>query len=163
MDGLRQYIVSIIIAALICGIIDGFSCGKTGSTLKLITGLFLTLTIFRPIFQINDLDFSDMIVSYTREADDSISFGEQAAQNAAGQIITEHVRAYILDKAQSLGLEISVEVFLEDEAPFLPDRISIVGSVSPQDKRRLETYISETLGIPKENQQWTGQIPAATS
>lgn len=163
MEGLRQYIISVITAAMICGLVTAFSGSKTGSSMKMIAGLFLTMTIVTPFFQIKRLDFSDIFVPYIRESEQCIAYGEKAAQDATAQIIKEQVCAYILDKAESLGLTVSIEVFLEEKSPYLPDRISISGSVSPQDKARLESYISETLGIPKEKQQWTGQIHAAAS
>jgi len=58
-----------------------------------------------------------------------------------------------LDKANQMGLDISVEVSLGED-DMIPNGIAITGTVSPYAKEVMETFMEDTLGIAKENQQW---------
>ena len=71
-------------------------------------------------------------------------------------IIKGETEAYILDKAASLGVELEVDVLLEDMYPMAPKTVRLSGSVSPYVRNRLQNIIAEELGISKENQIWIG-------
>ena len=57
MDSIRQYLLSITAAAVICAIINALS-GKKGTTsavVKLLSGLFLTLSVISPLLNLEHL------------------------------------------------------------------------------------------------------------
>ncbi len=156
MDDVRQYMLSVTATALFCGIVNNF-IGKKGanaSIIKLLTGLFMAVTIVSPLVNV---DFTELAVIddfISDDAERAVYSGQETAQNALRQIIIEKTEAYILDKATSLEMDMKVEVLLNDDTPPVPYCVTISGNASPYAKRVLCSYIESNLGIPKENQIW---------
>lgn len=156
MEAIRHYLLSVTAAAIICGIITGFTSkkGMTGKVLGLLTGLFLTCCVIAPILDFDGIDFSILGSSFADDAEAAAMQGESLAEETRRQIIIENTRSYILDKANTMELDIEVEVTL-DSTTSVPVGVSIDGDVSPYAKNVLSGYMENTLGITKENQIWT--------
>lgn len=151
---MKQYLLSVVAAAVISGIVTKLlgSKGTQGAVGKLAAGLFLAFTIISPLrtFTISDLDCFDVSTA----AQSAVEEGKTMSAQALRQSIKQRCEAYILDKAQSLNVELEVAVELsEDEIPS-PTAITLKGNVSPNAKAKLTQMISEDLGIPKEEQEW---------
>ena len=78
----------------------------------------------------------------------------RAAAQEQAKIIKEQSQAYILDKAVSLGADISVAVTVSETTPPTPIEITVKGAVSPYVKTVLKDYLKEQFGIPEEAQKW---------
>lgn len=156
MDSIRQYLLSVAAAAIICGIAIGLSGKKSAysTIVKMLTGLILAVTVIAPLANMKLMDFSDYIDGLSIEADDAVLEGEIMAREATASIIKSNIEAYILDKAASMDLNIEVEVTLSSTSPPGPSAVLITGAVSPYSKEVLMQYIATDLGIPKENQAW---------
>lgn len=156
MEALRQYLLSIIgasiIAALLIRITDGK--GSYSAIARLLTGIFLSITVLSPIAKIRIADISSYIDSFEFHAADAVSSGEQWSVSQMHTIIKSQTEAYILEKAQSLGAELSVQVSLSDANPPVPVAADISGDIDPFTKQRLQRIIMDELGISKENQVW---------
>lgn len=153
---MKAYIYSILVCALDCGILASLiSSSKRKKLIHLISGTVLAISILRPLSQI-DPDFSlDILLSVPSSTDYYISEGKEAALDAKKESIEEACTAYILNRAQTLGTEISVHFFLnEDLIPYL---VEIQGNVDSDAQMQLENILSTDLGIPKENQKWIWQ------
>lgn len=158
MEEIRTYLISVTAASLVCGIVNTLA-GKKGtisSVIKLLTGLFLALTVVRPVVDLSIPDLNSYISSINTDAQAAVADGKNMASAELSAIIKAQTQAYILDKAASLGVDMEVEVILSDGAPPLPVGVILTGAVSPYAKAHLSTYLEETLGIPREAQQWTG-------
>lgn len=157
MDALRQYIISVVTAAILCGILTGIlHKGISKELIKLICGAFLAVTLMRPVLGIQDLDFSDFGLSYSREAAEAAAQGENHSMEAVSAIIKAETEAYILDKAEELNLSVRAEVSLSgDEIP-VPMEVRLTGEAAPLAKQRLEEVLTKDLGIAKENLLWIG-------
>lgn len=155
MDGVREYIVSVVTAALICGILSCLIQNTGGKELmKLLCGLFLTITVMRPVA---DLDFnalSSYTISYRLEGEHMAAQGENLARETMAGIIKNKSETYILDKAAEWRADVSVEVVVSEDLVPVSARLS--GKISPYLKQRLENTLESDLGIAKENQIWTG-------
>lgn len=156
MDGLRQYIISVTAAAILCGIIKGMSektsCGKI---VKLICGLFLGFTVIKPITQIDLAQLTEVSVPFADEAVQAAALGENLSQEAMADIIKQESETYILDKATALNVSLEVSVTVEGDPP-VPVAALCSGEVSPYAKQQLEKILWEDLGISKEHLEWTG-------
>ena len=157
MTDTAEYIYSISVAGLFCGIISGL-LKNTGlySVVKLATGLFLAVHILQPLGNFSMGTLPEFSFAIESEAKRYAAEGASSSQSAMEAIIMERTRTYILNIAESMGLMITVEVALNGENPPIPESVRITGEVSPYDKLRLEEIIAENLNIPKENQTWTG-------
>lgn len=156
MDSIKNYLISVIAAAIISGIATGIvgKKGTVGAITKLITGLFLIITVISPWSKLDIGWLSDYYSEYSIQAFDLITQGEAAAQDEITAIIKRQVEAYILDKASLLGMEIEVEVTMSETQPPTPESVTVIGAVAPYGKQRLEYILCNDLGIAKENQFW---------
>lgn len=156
MEGIRNYLVSVIAASILCACIRVFFDEKSssGKVSRLICGLFLAFTVIAPVADIKITDFALFAVDLEAEARAVSAAGEEFSQNAMAQIIISKTEAYILDKAQAMGAELTVLVEIGDPAQPVPTRVQIRGNVSPYARSELQRIIAEDLGIPKEDQLW---------
>lgn len=155
MEALRQYVITVVAAAMLCGIVTGlFPSGTGKQVVKLICGLFLAYTVLSPISRGDFSELTDFPARYETDASEAAAAGEKLARDSVAEIIKSETEAYILDKAESLRAEVTVEVSVNVEN--VPDSVTISGAVSPYARRQLQTIIESELGIAKENQQWTG-------
>lgn len=156
MEQIREYLVSILCASMICGIALALVGKKEtlGKLMKILTGLILTVVVLSPWVSIRLDDITFYLEDLQFEAEDAVASGSAYAASSMEEIIIENVQAYILDKAASQGVEVTVEVRLSKEYPQVPTGVTISGSVSPYAKRILSQDISQNLGIPVEDQLW---------
>ncbi len=159
MDAIREYLLRIAAAALICSILTAITGkkGTLGTVVKLVSGLLLTLTVVSPWTAVRFDGILDFAGDISADADAAAASGENAALEAYSAIIKEETEAYILDKADSLGAELTVNVLLEGDSPPVPVSVELGGSISPYGKQVLSNLIEEELGIGQEDQIWTGQ------
>lgn len=156
MEGIREYLLSVTAAAMLCGIVTALT-GEKGSQaglVKLICGLFLCFTVISPYAKVRIEDFSDYASDILTEGERAAQEGEDYSAQALRQIISDETRAYIMDKAETYGAEIQVEVELSRDDPPVPKGCTISGSISPYVRQQLKKMLINDLGIPEENQTW---------
>ena len=157
VEDIRQYILSVVAAASICAII-GSVVGKKGSygeIIKLLCGLFVLITAIAPWANIQIRQIGSFIESINEESLQAVNEGHLFTQQATAQIIKEQTEAYIMERAVSLGLDLHIEVTLDNAQPPQPSAVKIKGAASPFARQTLSRYICEDLGIPEEKQAWT--------
>lgn len=153
----KQYIIAVTAAAIV-GCIAVSICDKkstTSAVIKLIVGVFMTLTILKPMIEIKIADISDYLSAVHSSASDSVQAGCAWADSETMVIIKERSEAYILDKASSAGVQIDVDVTVCEQAPYAPSSVTVSGNVSPYAKMQLSEIIEKDIGVSKENQIWT--------
>ena len=150
-----EYVLSLTAAAMISGILlSVLPEGASRQVVRMACGIFLAVTALSPMtrFQLPDLD--RMLQDQMNMAQAVAGRGEAMAETERLSLIKQGLEAYILDKAGALGIRITPEVALDTRG--IPTKIRITGPVSEPERRQLEALIEEHLGIPKEDQQWTG-------
>lgn len=156
MDDLREYLLSVIIAAMISGIVLRLVKGNRTfrSIVKVLCGLFVAYTAIKPIPMLNLSGLSTFVSQYSADAKKVVQSGTDMSTNVLRESIKEQSQAYILDKAKILKADLQVEVELtEDDIP-IPKRVSITGKVSPYAREKLSAIIKRDLGIDMEYQVW---------
>lgn len=155
MSAVRQYILSVICIAILCGVVQTlFSKGSTGSLVKLITGLMITVTAIGPLLRGYDLSFDVFLDKISADGNWVIAEGERAREQELSKCIKETAETYIMDKAAKMGAAITAEVKLNDETPPVPAAVTLRGGVSPYVKKQLEGYLWTDMGIPEDKQVW---------
>jgi hypothetical protein len=66
----------------------------------------------------------------------------------------QKTQAYILNKASELGADITVELELGRDSPYLPKKVTIFGTSTPYAKQQMVEFMESELGIAKEDQRW---------
>lgn len=153
---MKGYIISIVVAGIICSIADLFLDKKTatGKIAKMLSGVLMCITVISPLANISFKHITNYFDSLSVHADTYVEEGKNSAQSGIDEIIKSQTEAYILDKAKSMGLDVAVEVELDDDNS-VPCGVTIAGEVSPYAKGLMASYIEESIGITRENQRWT--------
>ena len=153
MAGWKQYIFSIMVGVISCGIVSQIVADiKSKAIIHLICGTVLAILILQPL---SEISLEDLPVSLPVDTDSAKYWsgqGEEAAQEARAEYIKASCETYILDRARQLGGEIQVQVFLDEN--LIPAFTEIEGTLSPSTQTQLQNILTEELGIPKENQTW---------
>lgn len=156
MIWVRRYILSIVSAAIICAIVKGLIDEKSipSRVVKMLAGALLAITVVAPLTSLELDNISEYMEGFQAEADATAQTGIAYSSDETASIIKAKTEAYILDKAQSLGVSLEAEVYLGSGTPPMPSGVTLIGNVSPYAKQKLRQYIEEDLGIPEENQKW---------
>lgn len=156
MSWTAQYLLKVTVSAILCSILTAVlgKKGILGPVIKLIAGVYMTLTVLSPWVSIRLQSLEDLSLEISMDAASAVEEGEKSAAAAMTDIITGQTQAYILDKAESLGAQLRVEVMLSDDGCFTPCRVTLSGSISPYARQVLSAYIAENLGISTEDQIW---------
>lgn len=158
MGGVRGYLLGITSTALCCGILVTFlgKKGIHGNVIKFLCGIVMLVTVLSPLVDLHLENSMDAWKQIYQKSQDVITAGKITGENEYAHIIKERTRAYILDKAENFGADLNVEVTLSEEVPLSPCSVTLSGAVSPYAKMALSDMIERDLGIPLEEQKWTG-------
>ena len=156
MEDIHQYLISVTAAAIVCAVAKSVSEEKTvaGSMVRLIAGIVMTVTVLSPVVSLSLEELPEFSAALNTGADTAVAEGKKMAEMEINAIITEQVRAYILDKATDLGADVDVEVLMPADGSNQPEGVVLYGNVSPYAKSQLQRFIAEEFLIPKEDQQW---------
>ena len=157
MAAIAEYLLSVTGAAMVSAVVLRLLEGKGSAAAlgKMLTGIFLALTVIGPITQVRLSDVAQLLPDISVDAQAAVAQGEAAAKNALAESISNQLEAYILDKAAQLGVTLTVEVELSEDTIPVPVRIRLQGNISPYAKTRLQSIIRDDLGLDKEKQIWT--------
>ena len=153
---MKQYLLSIVAAAMLCSIVTAFMKKDSflSTALKLISGIFMLLVLISPITDINIGSPIKIIDDLSLEANQITSAAAKSSRDSLCTIIKERTQTYILDKATANGVSLSVEVALSDADIPEPVSVSLSGNISPYKKKILSQIIENDLGITAEAQTW---------
>lgn len=153
---MRDYILRIVAAGMICAAVGVLLPPKTavGQIVKLLCGLLLIVTVISPLAEISFRHITDYFDDLSVDAGSYVEEGSAAMQEQLTAIIKTESESYILNKAEQMGLQIAVEVALDEDNNSIPCGITVTGQISAYSKKLLSGYITDTLGIAKEKQVW---------
>ena len=155
MDGLREYVVGVVSAALLCGIVTRLTRNNaSGEMIRMLCGVFMTIVVIQPIAGKQSHLWESALPDAAQQAEIVSKEGAEAAEDFRREFIKERTEAYILSRAESMGAVIQAEVTLDENC--VPFSVRIDGSISPAYRSRLTQIIASELGIPKEQQEWIG-------
>lgn len=155
MVAIAEYILRLVCGAVVCGLLLALtgSDGPGGRIRSMLCGLFLAYLATSPLARLDlgDLRYTDPGI--LARAEELARSGEAAAKSAIASRISEQCGAYILNKADEMGLSLQAEVALDPETG-IPVSVRIVGNATPYEKEALISYITRTLGIERSGIQW---------
>ena len=157
MDGIREYLIGVVAAALLCGIITTLigTKGTVGIAVKLVSGLLMLLAVIRPWTSITFDGLFGWAEVITADGTGFVSSGEIMADEAYRASIKQQTEAYIVDEAKALDCELTVEVILSTDDIPVPKQVRLAGEVSPYARQTLTNLMVERLGIEREDMIWT--------
>ncbi len=147
-------------AAALCAIALALCpAGRVRRVLNLVCGAVMAVSLLAPVVSFDFAEYSSALAKYSETALDSSADGKIAAERLNRAIIQDECAAYILDKADALGVAvIQAEVRAEwsEEGYWFPSECSIVAT-DPANSA-LQNAIEAELGIPPERQTWEGGV-----
>lgn len=148
----KEYILSVIGCVLFSGIISQIALDlRYKKMIHMACSVLVTIVILGPLtsFKIKDaLKFEMEIYS----PDIYLDIGKQTAQITREECIKSACESYIANKANGLGLEVTSEVFLNEN--LIPYFVRIYGQADADAEHCLKELLEKDLGITKENQVW---------
>lgn len=157
MESVSNYLLTVIAGSVICTLIICIIGKKNHyyGIIKLLLGLFLAITVISPWTNLNFNNISYHFSQFHADGSSAVGNGTTMANNAMGELIKQNAEAYILDKANSMGANVDVEITVSDGSPPVPIGVVIRGVVAPYIKGRLQQMLEKDFEITKENQLWT--------
>ena len=155
MDFIKQYLLSILAAAIICAIITKLTRHHQAISgiIKMITTIFLSVTVFTPLLNLKVCNQFALPDQLSLKADEIISSAQTDIKNQTEEIIISQTETYILEKAALYDADINVSIGLDSDTG-VPASVTLRGMVAPATKQRIQHFLVEEVGIPEEDQVW---------
>ena len=153
IGALREWLTSIVVVTLLLSVAQTLVPeGSIRRVASFVGGLILLAVLLRPVLGTDlerlrlDLDGYEQALQEARQ--ELASSGETELTKR----IEERTAAYISDKADALGLEVTVRVETDtgDDGVPVPAAAEVTGPRSEE----LASYMENELGIPRERQVW---------
>ena len=156
IEAVRGYLLRLTAGAFFsAGVLALIPKGTPKKAAAVLCGLVMLLLALTPLAQLDYDALSEAISRLELEKEEARTGIEIQNQELVASIISGRVQTYILDKASSLGMQISVELEMETRAATLyPSGVTIRGAATPTQKQQLQTYLEQTFAIAPERQVW---------
>ena len=155
MEGIRGYFLAIVaacmLAVLACALLKN---SKMQRITKFIAGILILLTVATPLLRIDTAALAEKISELGRGSRFDTQEISKDYQTMLRALVKKNTQTYIEDKAQELGGIIQAEVTLGSGEYPAPEHVVLTGTMTPEQAKRLESYIADSLGIPPEQQEW---------
>ena len=162
MTALRQWLLGVACTALVLAAAEGLAPkGSVKKVCRLAGGLALVLAAAGPLLQIDSGLIARAAEEY-RAASRSCETELAEKNNLLYQtIIEDRTAAYIVDKAEELGILCQAEVTCSNDENGVPCpwEVAARGQWTPEQRARLERLLEEELGVPAQRQYYEEILP----
>ncbi len=151
---MRAWLLGLCAAALL-GVVCSTAAGEDRPVLRLTTGLVLLLVLLSPVVDFNLSELSEIWAESRYLAENVAKNAEIESQAALMEGISAQTEAYILDKAQDMGLHLSVEVtvVMGERYPY-PAAVALTGRSTTAQRQQINRWLREELAIAEEDVTW---------
>ena len=157
MAGVGSWLLSITGASVLCALADGLMpAGPVRRVGRLVCGLVLLAVILAPLAQLDLEGGQRWLEEYHLGLEDRTQELERQVDEQMKTIIEQEYAAYIVDKAAELGAVCTARVTCAGEGGenWLPDRVTVRGTLTPSQREALSREIRTGLGIPETHQSF---------
>ena len=153
---LQTYLLRLITAALLVSVAAAITPeGRVKRVVRFAGGLLLAIVLLRPVGEIDMTAMSQAIARVQMEYNENATGIRSASSQVQSAIISQQTEAYILSKAESMGLALQVQVETQTDGVYpYPWAVTLTGPVTASEKEVLARYIEENLAIPAQRQTW---------
>ena len=162
MELVRQWLLGVACTALILAVADSLAPdGSVKKICRLAGGLALMLAAVSPLLRLDSGALGDMLEEYqaaVRGYEETL----EAQNNLFYQtVIEESAAAYIVDKAEEMGIFCQAEVtfsYDENGVP-CPWEVTARGDWTDEAREALERLLEDDLGVPTQRQHYEERLP----
>jgi len=155
IGAVREWLTAVIAVTMLIFVVQILVPEGTARQITSFAGsLILILTLLRPLQQVNIGKWEFDLTSYE---DEVVRRQEELTQTQKEELsgyIEERTAAYILDKAESIALPVSVCVETKANAQGIPVPYAV--KISGAYSEELKQWMERELGLPAERQVWHG-------
>ena len=152
---------SMIYTAMLCALLTVITPeGRVKKAVKLMCSLAVIAAVLSPFLKLDMKSYSAYLSQYRNEADRIIGEAEDDSKNLNRTYIEDGCEAYILDKAESIGIVIEyvkVRAEWDTQGFWYPVSAEIVTDAGEAEKQKLSQLIEAELGIPADEQGWSNE------
>ena len=146
--------------SLFCGIALGLMPeGGVKKAASIACTVVLVMTVLLPLGTLDISQYSLELAKYREMGDQLEEKGDAFRDSMSRTVIEQECEAYIMDKAEAMGITVDtvkVRAFWNSEGVWVPESAEIRSGCGESEKKRLSDLIFADLGIPAENQEWSG-------
>lgn len=153
---MKGYLIRLTGVAILAAVLRKIAPeGSGGKVTRLGAGLLILLTALGPLGSVDLMAGARQLVENSYVGGYIQDDLQETTNDLMEELIKESTRTYILDKAQELGLVLSVEVetVVQNGYP-VPWRASLRGTYAQTERETMERLMEEELGIPRQRQNW---------
>ncbi len=154
-----QWLHAVIYTGIVCSIALLLTPeGRVKQALGVICALAMCAAVASPLGELDPEAYSKALARYKLDARQYTQQGEEYSRNLNRSVIEDECEAYILDKAEALGAEISevcVTAMWSSEGYWYPYEAEIKADISDERKTELSDCIMSELGISPGHQDWS--------
>ena len=161
-EAVRQWLLGVTCTALVMAVADSLAPeGSVKRVCRMAGGLALLLAAVGPFLRLEIGELSELLERYRAQVR---SYEETLAEqnNLFYQaIIEEGAAAYIVDKAEEMGISCQAEVtfsYDEDGMP-CPWEVTARGDWTDEARKVLERLLEDDLGVPTQRQHYEERLP----
>lgn len=158
---IRTWLLGVTAAAMILALAESLTPeGGVKRVCRLAGGLVLLLAAIGPILKLDEADLTRIVSKYKLSAEQYSETLEAQHDFLYESIIAQQTAAYILDKAEELEMDCSVDVTVgwKDDIP-TPAAVTIRGAWTQAQRDRLSEIIASDLGVPRALQYFEEKTP----
>ena len=158
----RQWLLGVACTALVMAVADSLAPeGSVKRVCRMAGGLALLLAAVGPFIRLDSGMLTDMLEGYRAQVQSYEETLEEQNILFYQTIIEENTAAYIVDKAEELGIFCQAEVtfsYDEDGVP-CPWEVTARGEWTDEARVTLERLLEDDLGVPIQRQHYEERLP----
>lgn len=156
MDGLKNYLVAVCAASVLAAFLHTIVPGeKFKRILEFAGGVLLLLVVVSPVVHLEEREIGALFSQYISDSKQLAVNYHTDSREQMDQIITDRCTEYILDKAEMLGMAVSVTVRLDDQAAVsYPIGVTVDGEYTEMQKVQMSKILEQDIGISISEQEW---------
>ena len=158
----RQWLLGVVCTALVLAAADSLALeGSVKRVCRLAGGLALLLAAVSPVIRLDSGMLADALEGYRAQVQRYEETMEEQNNLFYQTIIEESTAAYIVDKAEEMGIFCQAEVtfsYDEDGVP-CPWEVTARGDWTDETREALERLLEDDLGVPPQRQHYEERLP----
>ena len=157
MTAIKSYLMRLIFCGFFVGLCTAILKGKRASkALTLCGGCLLILCALRPLLRVDLSRLPDLVTGLTRSEREAVAWEKNNL--ILRNLVEEQTASWIEKKGKELGMEIIAEVSTREaeSGTFVPDRVTLRGTWTAENKESFTEILALELDIPPERQRWVG-------
>lgn len=162
MELVRQWLLGVTCTALVLAVAESLAPeGSVKRVCRLAGGLALLAAAVSPVLRVDGEGFSQAVLEYKASIQTYEEELEEKNVLLYQTIIEETTAAYIVDKAEELGISCQAEVtfaYDEDGVPY-PWEVTARGVWTEEQRGRLSRLVEDDLGVPGQRQHYEERQP----